>query len=63
MPSAVTSAAIIESRAMRICRDFGTDAQSWINLQARYDLKVTRRASGRRSGREVMPRAACRANA
>lgn len=44
--------------ALRFVRYFGTDAQSWINLQARYDLEMTRRTSGRRIDREVKPRAA-----
>jgi antitoxin HigA-1 len=50
--------AITADTALRFSLYFGTDAQSWINLQARYDLEVTRRASGRRIGREVKPRAA-----
>lgn len=50
--------AISADTALRFARYFGTDAQSWINLQARYDLEMTRRASGRRIDREVKPRAA-----
>ena len=50
--------AITADTALRFARYFGTDAQSWINLQARYDLAVTRRAAGRRIDREVKPRAA-----
>lgn len=50
--------AITADTALRFARYFGTDAQSWINLQARYDLELTRRASGRRIDREVKPRAA-----
>jgi addiction module HigA family antidote len=49
---------ITADTALRLAQYFGTDAQSWINLQARYDLETTRRASGRRIGREVKPRAA-----
>ena len=49
---------ITADTALRFARYFGTDAQSWINLQARYDLEITRRASGRRIDREVKPRAA-----
>jgi addiction module HigA family antidote len=50
--------AITADTALRFSMYFGTDAQSWINLQARYDLEVTRRVSGKRIGREVKPRAA-----
>jgi addiction module HigA family antidote len=50
--------AITADTALRLARYFRTDAQSWINLQARYDVKVARRASGRRIDREVKPRAA-----
>jgi addiction module HigA family antidote len=50
--------AITADTALRLARYFGTDAQSWINLQAHYDLAVTRQASGRRIDREVKPRAA-----
>jgi addiction module HigA family antidote len=49
---------ITADTALRFARYFGTDAQSWINLQARYDLEMTRRASGKRIDREVKPRAA-----
>jgi addiction module HigA family antidote len=44
--------------ALRLARYFGTDAQSWINLQAAYDLRVAERASGRAIEREVKPRKA-----
>lgn len=50
--------AVTADTALRLARYFGTDAQSWINLQARYDLEMTRQASGRRIDREVKPRAA-----
>jgi antitoxin HigA-1 len=50
--------AITADTALRLARYFGTDAQSWINLQARYDLEMTRQASGRRIDHEVKPRAA-----
>lgn len=50
--------AITADTALRLARYFDTDAQSWINLQARYDLEMTRQASGRRIDREVKPRAA-----
>lgn len=50
--------AITADTALRLARYFQTDAQSWINLQAQYDLAVTRRAVGKRIDREVKPRAA-----
>jgi addiction module HigA family antidote len=50
--------AITADTALRFARYFRTDAQSWINLRARYDLEVTRQACGRRIDREVKPRAA-----
>ena len=49
---------ITADTALRLARYFGTDAQSWINMQGRYDLEMTRRAAGRRIGREVKPHAA-----
>jgi addiction module HigA family antidote len=50
--------AVTADTALRFARYFGTDAQSWINLQARYDLAVARRTAGKRIDREVKPRAA-----
>lgn len=50
--------AITVDTALRLARYFGTDAQSWINLQGRFDLEIARRASGRKIDREVKPRAA-----
>ena len=50
--------AISADTALRLARYFGTDAQSWVNLQARYDLETARRAAGKRINREVDPRAA-----
>jgi len=50
--------AITADTALRFARYFGTDAQSWINLQARYDLSMARRSAGKRIDREVKPRAA-----
>ena len=44
--------------ALRLARYFGTDAQSWINLQTRYDLEVAELSLGNRLQREVTPRAA-----
>jgi addiction module HigA family antidote len=50
--------AVTADTALRFARYFGTDAQSWINLQARYDLAMARRSTGKRIDREVKPRAA-----
>jgi addiction module HigA family antidote len=50
--------AITAETALRLAHYFGTDAQSWINLQARYDLESARRTAGTRIRREVKPRAA-----
>lgn len=46
--------------ALRLARYFGGDPQSWLNLQAAYDLRVAEIAAGKRIEREVpvMPRAA-----
>jgi addiction module HigA family antidote len=32
--------------ALRLARYFGTDAQSWLNLQSRYELECARDAAG-----------------
>ena len=32
--------AITADTALRLARFFGTDAQTWMNLQAHYDLEV-----------------------
>ena len=44
--------------AMRLARYFGSDARSWLNLQAAYDLRVAERANARKIAREVAPAAA-----
>lgn len=41
--------------AMRLARYFGGDAQSWLNLQSIYDLRVAERANSRKVEREVVP--------
>jgi len=45
--------AISAETALRLGRYFGTGAQFWMNLQARYDLAVAERALGARIAREV----------
>ncbi|MFQ5743881.1 MAG: HigA family addiction module antitoxin [Acidobacteriota bacterium] len=44
--------------ALRLARYFGTDAQSWLNLQAAYDLRVAELAAGEAIARVVSPRPA-----
>ena len=44
--------------ALRLARYFGTDARSWMNLQAAYDLRVAELAHAKRIAATVRPRAA-----
>jgi addiction module HigA family antidote len=41
--------------ALRLRRFFGGDAQSWLNLQTMYDLRVAESASAAVIAREVAP--------
>ena len=41
--------------ALRLGRFFGMDPQTWMNLQAQYDLEVAERESYKRIEREVTP--------
>jgi addiction module HigA family antidote len=50
--------AITADTALRLARYFGTDAQSWLNLQTQYELEVARRTAARRITHEVRPREA-----
>ena len=50
--------AVTPDTALRLARYFRTDAQSWLNLQSSYDLKVAAREIGDKIKREVPPRAA-----
>lgn len=45
--------AVTADTALRLARFFGTTAEFWVNLQAHYELEVTREASGARIAREV----------
>ncbi len=45
---------ITADTALRLARFFGTDAESWINLQAHYDLAVAKERLHDRIEREVM---------
>ena len=44
--------------ALRLARFFGTDARSWINLQAHYDLECAEIELAARVRKEVKPHAA-----
>ncbi|MGQ0677656.1 MAG: HigA family addiction module antitoxin [Rhodospirillales bacterium] len=44
--------------ALRLARYFGTDAQSWMNLQSRYELDRAAAALGDRLAKRIVPRAA-----
>ncbi len=46
---------ITADTAMRLARYFSGDAQSWLNLQTIYDLRVAERANSRKVEREVVP--------
>lgn len=48
---------ITADTAMRLARYFGGDAQSWLNLQTLYDLRVAEKASAQRIQREIIPAA------
>lgn len=47
--------AITADTALRLARYFGTDAQSWMNLQAGYDLEMAGIALNKRIAKEVKP--------
>jgi addiction module HigA family antidote len=49
---------ITADTASRLVRYFGTDAESWINLQTAYDLRVAELAAGETIDRIVKPRRA-----
>ena len=47
--------AITADTALRLSIFFGTDAQSWMNLQAHYDLETAREKLEGRLEKEVIP--------
>jgi addiction module HigA family antidote len=49
---------ITADTALRLARYFGTSAQMWVNLQAKYDLAAAEDALASRIEREVLPRTA-----
>jgi addiction module HigA family antidote len=46
--------AITADTALRLARFFGTDAQSWMNLQTQYDLALAEESLSGRLDREVI---------
>jgi len=50
--------AITADTAMRLAKFFSTDAQSWMNLQAAYDLEVAKISLTEKIEKEVKPLAA-----
>ena len=49
---------VTPNTALRLARYFGTDAQSWLNLQSSYELKVAMHKDGEKIERDVRPIAA-----
>jgi len=49
---------ITADTALRLARYFGGDAQSWLNLQAAFDLRTAEQSSGPAIKRDIRPRAA-----
>jgi addiction module HigA family antidote len=50
--------AITADTALRLALFFGTDAQSWMNLQTHYDLLMAEAKLSGRLKKEIIPRAA-----
>ena len=46
---------ITADTAMRLARYFGSDARSWLNLQAAYDLRVAEIENAKRINKEITP--------
>ncbi|HLX62432.1 MAG TPA: HigA family addiction module antitoxin [Planctomycetota bacterium] len=44
--------------ALRLARYFRTDAESWLNLQATYELRVAELRAGKKINETIKPRAA-----
>ncbi len=49
---------ITADTALRLARYFGTDARSWLNLQAAYDLRVAELSQAKQIALTIRPRAA-----
>lgn len=50
--------AISPDTALRLARYFGGDAQSWLNLQTAYDLRLAQQKVQETIEREIFPREA-----
>ena len=50
--------AITADTALRLERYFGVDAQTWLNLQSNYELRLAERQVGKQIERAVKPRQA-----
>jgi antitoxin HigA-1 len=50
--------AVSADTALRLGRYFGTTPELWTNLQAAYDLSLTKARQGKEIARQVRPRAA-----
>ena len=50
--------AITADTALRLEHYIGVSAQTWLNLQSSYELRVAQRRAGARIARTVKPRAA-----
>jgi addiction module HigA family antidote len=50
--------AVTADTAMRLGRLFGMSAQTWMNLQAQYDLEIAENELGNKIDHEVIPLAA-----
>lgn len=48
--------AISPDTALRLTRYFGGDAQSWLNLQTAYDLRLAQQERQEAINREIVPR-------
>lgn len=49
--------AITADTALRLARFFGTDAQSWMNLQTHYDLVIAEQSLADRLDRDILAHA------
>jgi len=49
---------ITADTALRFARYFGVTAQTWLNLQSGYELRLAQRALGKRIEHTVKPRSA-----
>jgi addiction module HigA family antidote len=47
--------AVTADTALRLARFFGTDSQSWLNLQSRYDLEVAEELLAEQLDRDIIP--------